>query len=458
MTPPHYVFDDFLHYLDHDLDAPTARALEAHLATCQACQALYSQARTIIGTLSDPTMWPPEPEPDIWPAPSARAEQSLEDVLRFRERLDVEESAGAAALRPLLTRPPEEWPSIVASTPALHSGGAISPFLAEARVLLNAAPGRALALLDQARVVAAALRDDAYPARTTFMYRGYVARDRATTLTVLGRFPEAFEALSQAEAAMRQAAVPWHELAILDHVRANVLTAAGRPAEALGPIRRAIHTLGEFGDLIGATKAQVLEAVVLYDLGDLVRARDAFEACLAPLKDLGDLNTLARTYSNLGFCHLDLGDPDRAGAAYLQAMALYTELGLLTERVKIRWGLGRMLLQTGRSAEGLPVLRQALMEFDGFGMTAEAGLVTLEIVEALLALGQPAEAPALCQAVLDRFLAAGMTANALAALAYLKEAVAAGRATPTLARQVHLFLEALPTHPDQAFLPPPLST
>jgi hypothetical protein len=107
----------------------------------------------------------------------------------------------------------------------------------------------------------------------------------------------------------------------------------------------------------------------------------------------------------------------------------------------------------GRVAEGLPVLRQAWREFDELEMYGSSALVALEVAEALLVMGQPNEVPAICRMLLDHFTERGRTSRAVTALAFLREAIAAGKATPSLVQQVRDFIKDLPRNPTRAFKP-----
>jgi len=124
--------------------------------------------------------------------------------------------------------------------------------------------------------------------------------------------------------------------------------------------------------------------------------------------------------------------------------------------VRTRWSLGVTLVAAGQLHDALPVLRQAWKEFDEMGMEADAALVGLEVAEVLLIVELPAEVPTICRNLLDRFTRNNMTSRAVTALSFLREAVALGRATPALIRDVHDFLRDIPKYPARSFSPPPL--
>ena len=67
-------------------------------------------------------------------------------------------------------------------------------------------------------------------------------------------------------------------------------------------------------------------------------------------------------------------------------------------------------------------------------------VTALELAENLLVVGRTDEVPAICRTLIDRFTRAGMGGSAMTALAFLRETVATGHATPALVRHVHEFL------------------
>jgi len=71
-------------------------------------------------------------------------------------------------------------------------------------------------------------------------------------------------------------------------------------------------------------------------------------------------------------------------------------------------------------------------------------LTALELAETLLVVGRNDEVPAICRTLIDRFTRAGMGGSAMTALAFLRETVATGHATPGLVRHVYEFLRDVP--------------
>jgi hypothetical protein len=147
---------------------------------------------------------------------------------------------------------------------------------------------------------------------------------------------------------------------------------------------------------------------------------------------------------NIGNAYRDLGDRAMARTYLGRASAQYEARGMAVEKIRTRWAEGGVLVLGGEIKEGLTILREAWRAFESVKMELEAALVGLEVAEALLATGDSDEVPSICRAILDRFVSEGMTSRAITALSFLREAVAVGKASPDLVRNIHSFLRALP--------------
>jgi hypothetical protein len=88
-------------------------------------------------------------------------------------------------------------------------------------------------------------------------------------------------------------------------------------------------------------------------------------------------------------------------------------------------------------------------------MLVDSALAVLDLAEQLLVIGEPAEVPAICRDLVTQFTRAGMPSRAITALAFLREAVAIGQATPSLIQHVHAFLRELPAEQPRLFAPAP---
>jgi hypothetical protein len=118
------------------------------------------------------------------------------------------------------------------------------------------------------------------------------------------------------------------------------------------------------------------------------------------------------------------------------------------------WGVAKVLLQSGKQGEAIRRLRDTAAEYETRGMVTDAALVGLDIADALLALGNVQQIVELAGRLFLAFTNAGMLTGALTAIAYLKEAAAAGTLTPDGVQAVRSFLPRAERQPALLFVPP----
>jgi tetratricopeptide (TPR) repeat protein len=106
---------------------------------------------------------------------------------------------------------------------------------------------------------------------------------------------------------------------------------------------------------------QINIGVVYRNLGDPVRALDAFNAGVAAYEALGDVASLSNAWINVGLVHhLNLHDAPAAEQAYGRALELAMQSGDREEEAWDRIYLGRLRLESGRLDEAERSLRAAL--------------------------------------------------------------------------------------------------
>jgi len=451
MSDRHYDVGEMLEYLDYAPEAPGRHDLESHLGACIPCRRLFKQVSKVRGALNDPETWEPEEASGASFEPSP---EKTQEFFNLMHQINEEDARAERHLPKLLAGSSSEWHARIDTSAEYRTLGIARALLAEFSSAVYREPLRALELASLATAVGNRLTESIYRHDAILDLRGDAYKDRANALRLLGRYDEALVALTDAERCFRQVLVCDFGLAAVEYVRATVFCALERYPEALEKTRWAAGIFLSFGDDTRAVHCHLLEAVILYHTGLTAMARDLFLELIEEVKQDSNLGTLAGLFNNLANCYRDLSEPDAAGSYYLQAIHLYQEMGMETEKTRLRFALGRMLVTTGRFVEGLAMLRNARQDFEAVGMVIEAGVVALHMAEAMLATGEPEEVPAICHALVDQFTSAGMPSNALTALAYLREAVATGRATPVVVRHVRQYLEVLPQRPELAFVAP----
>ena len=113
----------------------------------------------------------------------------------------------------------------------------------------------------------------------------------------------------------------------------------------------------------------------------------------------------------------------------------------------------RLVMRKAEYERALPLLDRLRDEFREMGMPHEVAYVSVDMAECLLLLNRSAEVVDLCRSAMSFFGSAGLSAGkgAMTALAYLREAAAAGRLTREHLSDVRGFFDVLPSQPNLLF-------
>jgi tetratricopeptide (TPR) repeat protein len=418
------------------LEGSAADKISAHTRSCDLCREVVESYQRFAGALADPTAWSGEGIPDVDPGVSTE----LIGAIARRMRQEEEE---ARQLLPVLTSGPLSWwRTRFLQEPRSRTAGVVREIIARLETY-RPLPAEALELATIAVDVANALNLGDYPADIVMIIRADAARELAFALYYLGRYPEALGALGTAEEHVRKTTIPEFAMARATLLRAYIYSLMDRLPEARDLARRAALTFREFGDETRFGSARMAEARIHFRTGAYLEALNIYEDLIGNTA-MDAPHTQAMLRANIGGCHGRLGNWDLAQQYASDAITRYEILGMRAEIVRTRWGLAHTLVTRGDFTGALTALRETSREFEALQMRYNAALVELEVVEVLLVIGETEQVPAICRGLLERFNQSGMTSRGAIALAYLREAVALGQATPTLVRHVHDFLQSLP--------------
>ena len=158
------------------------------------------------------------------------------------------------------------------------------------------------------------------------------------------------------------------------------------------------------------------------------------------VKEMTPEHRAARLH-NMGRCATERGDFDEAAEAYARAAEVFASLGNVVNGVRCRCSAGYSFLCDGKPTKAIPLLESARAQYEELGMEIDAAIAALQLVEALMLAGTTAEVPAICRHLIERFMRAGIKGSAMTALAFLREMLATGHATPVVVKHVHEFIQ-----------------
>jgi len=329
MSGRHYTEDELLAYLDcsEEIDLET---VSRHLSACDTCGRTIESLRDFTRILADENVH----------AFAARRHRRprVRDVENVMRRIVAGEQARVEAHRTfdnLMALPTADWPAYLVTHPGAQSEALLDRIIEEARRELDRRPERALKLLDIATAIANTFTDAFMLAE----HRGTIAKERSNALRMLGRYPQALEALDWAERFYAHLPAPDYDLTFVTWARATVLFYMTRYAEALALARAAATTFRAFGDFGRAEQVRILEANVLCEQGLVRDARGMYAALAGYFGSHGDRELVARLHANIAECDVRLDRPARARRSAAQAIALYGELGQPVEFVRVRYDI-----------------------------------------------------------------------------------------------------------------------
>jgi tetratricopeptide (TPR) repeat protein len=437
-------FDDEALFQYAEGTSPIASEIAGHLAGCAECADEVDSHHEIVGVLQNGEVWNDES-----PAPR----QFVVDVIGFAERARAEEAQAAKDCDEILTGPVSWWSTRLRQKPEAYTAGLVKTLLDRMRGSLESAPANALQITALAIEIANELDVAAYPCDYVIKLRAQACRDHAYVLVFLGRTPEAIEFATRSRRLFDQVPLPEYDLARLDLVQARIFERMDRLSDAVECARRAAETFLRFGDRLRFLGARMHEGAMLFNAS---RTREALDVWQSIEGDAALDDVLAvRLIHNIALCHIGLGEPALAAPCLQRCTAEFEVLGMETERTRSRWCLADALIATGRNRDAIPTLRQVWKEFESLGLLVDAALSALDLAEQLLLVGETADVPAICRELVAKFTRAGMPSRAITALAFLREAVAIGQATPSLIQHVHAFLRELPSEQPRLFAPAP---
>ena len=372
--------------------------------------------------------------------------------LEFHRRLVAEEEAAAAVLDRVLNGPSRWWRNAVVQTDGTRTAGMVTVLVQRAAEALRRTPPEALVLSEIAIEIASAIDVLAYPYDHVHAIRGQALREQAYVLSCVGRHTEAIRIADLAEVFLTQIPEPLRELGKLDLVRSDIARNTEKYDRAVGFARQAAERFLAAGAHTSSLIALFYEAGALYGGGNVAEALEIWRSMENKTGLLTPEQRAARVH-NMALCAASAGKFEEAAQLYGRAAVEFERLGSTTNRVKCGHSIGLLMIEAGRYEEAIAILLKAEVELDALGLENDAALAGLKRVEVLLALGRTHDVEEICRRLIERFTRAGVTSATRTALAYLRETVEMGNATPVSVRHVHDFLRDTHFGESGAFTP-----
>jgi tetratricopeptide (TPR) repeat protein len=422
-------------------------ALEAHLAACGACRAALEEIRAWDRTLR---------EPDTWAAAAQNADVRAQELRAFVLRAAAEDAAAVALLKDF--EDPEAATSFVwedvARKPEYQTGGVARRLCTLANGMCERQPLYALSLAEAATRIADLLPDASYPRTTIHELRGEARKEQANAFRFLGRFADALKALDAAEEEYGMLPLEGVGIVAVQFVRASVLHEQDQLDAAEALARQSAAGAQHLGETDRFMRARHLQGEILYERRLFTDAAAIFAGILSYGEQRDDVLWIARESLTLGHCYIELRSLPEASRLLHRALRLFENLDLPPEVTRTRWALARLYFAEGKAAEATYRLRTAIQELARFGILTDAAIAAVDLAEMLHTLGRTREIPKLLAGVVQTFTAAGKITGALTALAYLKDAAAAGQIIPAAFPHVRRFLTRAERRPELLFAPP----
>lgn len=421
----------------------------AHFNVCTQCSDRFNEYARCVAALSQSAVWDKRSIPDITDA------DTLHRVTVLARRLH-EESAGIDdVLDKTFTGSPATWKAKLALLGNIHTYSMVQALVARSEAAFATNPAGAMITASLAIEIADALRIDAYPFDFVVNARAHAWFEYAFMLSYRGHLAEALEAVNRAEALFRQMPLTEYPLARVKLVRASIYRSTDRIAEAIALAAEASATFALYGDDDRVIRARMTQAAMLMQVG---READALAVCQSIEQNPALQKTPEYGFllHNIGICYRVIRRYDEADEYFGRAITELQKHNATAEKIRTEWSRAVTLVAKGRLHDAVPVFRQTWAAFAKIGLDTDAALTALELAELLLANNEPEEVPSICRKLLDHFNRNNMMSRAVTALAFLREAVAMGKATPVHVRHVADFIRELARRPTLTYTPPPL--
>jgi len=419
-----------------------------HLIRCERCRHRVEELRERQSTRSTGVLgWPIDPYAEAMDRSQPEVAAHSRALARERAQapsLFVELTAYAVTQRDLIVR----------NDPRFRTWGLFELLVERSLEMAVRDSGYAEELGLLALRLSERLDPEVYDARMIEDYRGRAWAHIGNARRVRSDLRGAEEAFEEADALLRKGSQESVERAIFFDLKASLRRAQRQFDEALGLLRRAVSIFIQHGHRHRAGRSLVNLATVRNHAGNPEQAIPILQQALEFIDPEQEPRLLLCTRHNLI-------DYLAGSGRFLEAQGLYRETRPLYRDFPDAWAQNRRKWVRGRIARGLGQPRLAESLFlaarDGFveeSVPYDTALVSLEIATLYAEQGRTADLKRLAREMLPIFSSLQIHREALAALTFLKQAIAAEQASLAVVTGVADFLRRARHDPGLRFEAP----
>lgn len=351
----------------------------------------------------------------------------------------------------LLTHPKERRRLILANHPRFHTWGLFEHLIERSREAGYAEPAQGEEFGELALCLAGRLDAEFYGAERIEDLRARAWAGISNSRRVRSDLAGAEMAMAEAFAHLRRGTGDLIERAILLDLRASLLRAQRRFAQALRLLQRAVSIFLEYGDTHRAGRSLLLMGNVHQQFGTpekaiplLYQATELIDSDEEPLLVLAIWHNLID----------DLADAGRfleAHGLFLRAQSIYRRFPDGPTQNRRRWVQGKIARGLGRIAEAEALLLAARGGFLADEISYDVALVSLDLASLYAEQGRPAELSSLAEEIYPIFASLCIQREALAALLLLRQPAAAEHASLELLTRISGYLKRAQHDPELRF-------
>lgn len=445
--PSDEVLEELSVFLDKD-----RRRIVQHLARCSVCmerfEALFLRWAKEKGFETRVAV---EPDEDEY-GPMLDRMEAL--ARRQGEVLEKERREAPALFLELMALPSEQWSGLVESAEQFRTWGLLELMLERSLEVAATDPVGAerlalatlrLADLLDAAVYGVDLLED-IRARV-WAHVGNARRIRSDLAGAEEAFAESWSHLARGTGDLLEEAIH------LD-LRSSLLRARRRFGEAADVLQRAISIFQDLGERHRAGTSLVKMATVHRHAGEPAAAIPLLHKAASLIDAEREPRLLLCARHNLILYTAEVGKYREAQDLYRDSRSLYRDFPDAWVQIRRKWVRGKISRGLGQPAVAESLFLAARQGFLAEGMSYDTALISLELATLYAEQGRTADLKVLAEEMLPIFASLQIHREALAALAYLRQAMEAERATVELVTKVAAYLDRARHDPELRFQEP----